>query len=81
MLARLNNIDFDKINIFISILFQLIFQIHLKIKFYLNIDELTILSLTKIIYLSSIKGGNKEINNSPFIGGLLIILDALSNGS
>ena len=51
MLARLNNIDLDKINFFISILFQLIFQIHLKIKFYLNINELTISSLAKINYL------------------------------
>ena len=46
----------------------------------LNIDEWVISRTTKNNYSWSIKGQNKEINNSPFTGSLSIILAIFSNG-
>ena len=79
-LTRPNNVDFNRVKALRS-MFWVDFADLLKDKsLIINIDEWTISRSTKINYSWSIKGGNKEVKNSPFIGSLSIILAILSNG-
>ena len=45
-----------------------------------NIDEWTFTRTTKVNYSWSYKSWNKEVNNSPFVGNMYMILAILSNG-
>ena len=80
-LTRPNNVDFNRVKALRS-MFWVDFADLLKGKsLIINIDEWTISRSTKSNYSWSIKGGNKEAKNSPFIGSLSIILAILSNGN
>ena len=78
-LTRPNNVDLSRVKVLRS-MFWVDFWGLLKYKtLILNIDEWIISRSTKSNYSWSIKGGNKEVKNSPFNGSLSIILAILSN--
>ena len=78
--SRPNNVDLNRVKA-LRLMFWVEFSKALKSEtLILNIDEWIISRTTKNNYSWSIKGQNKEINNSPFTRSLSIILAILSNG-
>ena len=79
-LSRPNNIDLERIKA-LRRLFSANFIDNLNSETFIwNIDECTFSWTTKINYSWSLKGWNKKIKNSPFIGNLYMILVIFSNG-
>ena len=79
-ISRPNNIDLERVKA-LRCLFSANFIDNLKPDILIwNIDEWTFSRSTKINYSWSLKGQNKEVKNSPFIGNLYMILAIFSNG-
>ena len=78
--TRPNNVDLNRVKTLRSMYWIQFTEALQNNTLVINIDEWVISRSTKNNYSWSIKGENKEIKNSPFIGSLSIILTILSNG-
>ena len=78
-LSRPNIVDFDRIKALIW-MFSVQFSLNLKPNTLIwNLYEWSFSRSTKINYLWSTRGKNKEVHNAPFVGSIYMILTILSN--
>ena len=78
--TRPNNVNLNRVKTLRSMYWIQFSELLQNNTLVINIDEWVISRSTKNNYSWSIKGENKEIINSPFIGSVSIILTILSNG-